>query len=341
MSVALDGDAAAASAMPARAAQRLRLGGRVQDVGFRPFVYRLARLHGLCGWVRNDGGEVVILIEGPADRLQAFRIELLTRAPPAAAPHLEEACLVGGEGQGEFRILASTRDGESRIHIPVDLFTCDECLAELNDARARRHRYPFINCTQCGPRYTLIRAMPYDRTNTTLDQFDLCSDCAAEYADPMDRRFHAEPLACAVCGPVLSWRDESQGISGNAPALAAALASLRGGRIVAVRGVGGYHLLCDARDERAVARLRARKGRPARAGSRPDACAPVATRGTGAPRQRTSHRARRALYPRGAGAVRCARGSRDRVDAAVQSAASSVALGLWSRTGRDLRQLER
>jgi hydrogenase maturation protein HypF len=264
MSVALDGDAAAASAMPARAAQRLRLGGRVQGVGFRPFVYRLARLHGLCGWVRNDGGEVVILIEGPADRLQAFRIELLTRAPPAAAPHLEEACLVGGEGQGEFRILASTRDGESRIHIPVDLFTCDECLAELNDARARRHRYPFINCTQCGPRYTLIRAMPYDRTNTTLDQFDLCSDCAAEYADPMDRRFHAEPLACAVCGPVLSWRDESQGISGNAPALAAALASLRGGRIVAVRGVGGYHLLCDARDERAVARLRARKGRPAK-----------------------------------------------------------------------------
>jgi hydrogenase maturation protein HypF len=264
MSAALDQDAAAANAMPARAAQRLRVGGRVQGVGFRPFVYRLARLHELGGWARNHGGEVDILVEGPADRLRAFRIDLLSRAPPAAAPHLEDAWPVRGEGREEFCILASTRDGDSRIHIPADLFTCDECLAELNDASARRYRYPFINCTQCGPRYTLIRAMPYDRANTTLDRFILCSDCAAEYADPMDRRFHAEPLACAVCGPVLLWQDERQGISGNAAALAAALASLRDGRIVAVRGVGGYHLMCDARDEHAVARLRARKGRPAK-----------------------------------------------------------------------------
>jgi hydrogenase maturation protein HypF len=264
MSAALEGDAAAAASAPARGAQRLRVGGRVQGVGFRPFVYRLARRLELGGWARNHGGEVDILVEGPADRLRAFRRALLSQAPPAAAPQLLDARPACSEGHHEFRILPSTRDGESRIHIPADLFTCDECLAELHDPRARRHRYPFINCTQCGPRYTLIRAMPYDRANTTLDRFKLCRDCAAEYADPMDRRFHAEPLACEVCGPALSWHDERRVIGGNAPALAAAVAALRDGRIVAVRGVGGYHLLCDANDERAVARLRARKGRPAK-----------------------------------------------------------------------------
>ncbi len=246
------------------AAQRLRVGGRVQGVGFRPFVYRLARLHELGGWTRNRGGEVDILVEGPEHRLLAFRRGLLSQAPPAAAPRLLEAWPVRGEGRADFCILPSTRDGQAGIHIPADLFTCDECLAELHDPDARRHRYPFINCTQCGPRYTLIRAMPYDRANTTLDRFTLCRDCAAEYADPMDRRFHAEPLACEVCGPALSWHDGPRAVAGNAPALAAAMAALREGRIVAVRGVGGYHLLCDARDERAVARLRARKGRPAK-----------------------------------------------------------------------------
>ena len=264
MSAALEDDAAASTPAPAREAERLRVGGRVQGVGFRPFLYRLARRLELGGWARNHGGEVDILVEGPADRLRAFRGDLLSLAPPAAAPHLKEVWQVRGEGWEEFRILASTRDGESRIHIPADLFTCEECLAELHDAGARRYRYPFINCTQCGPRYTLIRAMPYDRVNTTLDRFALCYECAAEYADPMDRRFHAEPLACAVCGPVLSWQDERQEISGNAPALEAAIASLRGGQIVAACGVGGYQLLCDARDEHAVARLRARKGRPAK-----------------------------------------------------------------------------
>ena len=137
-------------------------------------------------------------------------------------------------------------------------------LAELGDRTARRYRYPFINCTQCGPRYTLIRAMPYDRPNTTLDRFVLCPRCAAEYTDPLDRRFHAQPLACAACGPVLSWRAAGVEIEGTALALAAALAALRDGRIVAMRGVGGYHLLCDATDEKAVGRLRARKARPAK-----------------------------------------------------------------------------
>jgi hydrogenase maturation protein HypF len=247
----------------AHAARRFRIGGRVQGVGFRPFVYRLAHLYELAGWVRNHGGEVDILAEGPVERLRAFGDALLSRAPPAAAPRLLDVQAARAESSHGFRILASTR-GDSTIHVPADLFTCDDCLAELRDPRARRHRYPFINCTQCGPRYTLIRKMPYDRANTTLDGFPLCRDCAAEYADPLDRRFHAEPLACAACGPTLYWHDARHAIGGNAPALAAALAALNDGKIIAVRGVGGYHLLCDARNEQAVVRLRARKGRPAK-----------------------------------------------------------------------------
>ena len=133
-----------------------------------------------------------------------------------------------------------------------------------DDPKARRYRYPFINCTQCGPRYTLIRKMPYDRPNTTLDQFPLCSECAAEYAQPLDRRFHAQPLACPVCGPVLYWCEAGSRIEGSAAALAAAVAALRNGGIVAMRGIGGYHLLCDAASEQAVVRLRERKGRPAK-----------------------------------------------------------------------------
>jgi hydrogenase maturation protein HypF len=245
-------------------AQRWRIGGRVQGVGFRPFVYCLAHSFHLAGWVRNNGGEVEIYAEGPAQGLQAFGQALLTRAPPAARARLIESQVAEIESQHEFRILASCSVAGTHIHVPTDLFTCNECLAELRDRTARRYRYPFINCTQCGPRYTLIRALPYDRSNTTLDCFTLCQDCADEYADPHDRRFHAEPLACPVCGPVLYWHDGGRKIRGNAAALAAAIAALRDGQIVAMRGVGGYHLLCDAANENAVVRLRIRKGRPAK-----------------------------------------------------------------------------
>ena len=248
----------------ANGAQRWRIGGRVQGVGFRPFVYRLAHFLDLTGWVRNNGGEVEIHVQGPAEQLQAFGQAVLTHAPPAAHARLIEVQPAPVESNEEFRILASGTGAGTHIHVPADLFTCDECLAELREPGARRYRYPFINCTQCGPRYTLIRALPYDRSNTTLDRFTLCHDCATEYADPHDRRFHAEPLACAACGPALYWHDGGRGIRGNASALAAALAALRNGQIVAMRGVGGYHLLCDAANESAVARLRMRKGRPAK-----------------------------------------------------------------------------
>jgi hydrogenase maturation protein HypF len=246
------------------AAQRWLIGGRVQGVGFRPFVYRLAHLFELTGWVRNNGGEVEIHAQGPAERLQEFGEALLTRAPPAARARLIEMRSTLGESVEQFRIMASEASARPRIHVPPDLFTCDDCLAELHDPAARRYRYPFVNCTQCGPRYTLIRALPYDRKNTTLDRFALCRDCAAEYADPLDRRFHAQPLACPVCGPVLYWCDVGRKIRGNAPALDAVLAALRDGRIIAVRGIGGYHLMCDAANEGAVRRLRVRKGRPAK-----------------------------------------------------------------------------
>ena len=245
-------------------ARRFRIGGRVQGVGFRPFVYRLAHLHELAGWVRNRGGEVEIHAQGLPRQLQLFGDALLSHAPPASAACLLDARPAQFERSDGFRILPSTAGDEHCVHVPQDLFTCSECLAELGDQAARRYRYPFINCTQCGPRYTLIRTMPYDRPNTTLEHFRLCPACALEYADPLDRRFHAQPLACAACGPALYWRAGDLQVDGNSAALAAALDVLSDGRIIAVRGVGGYHLLCDATREDAVARLRVRKGRPAK-----------------------------------------------------------------------------
>ncbi len=246
----------------AAAAQRWRIAGRVQGVGFRPFVFRLAHRYGLAGWVRNSGGEVEVHAQGDAGQLQAFGAALLARAPPAARPRLLERRAAERESLEDFRVLPSARTAQPHVHLPPDLFACDECLAELRDPAARRFAYPFINCTQCGPRYTVIRALPYDRAKTSLAGFPLCPDCAAEYLDPLDRRFHAEPLACAACGPALHWHSRGQEARGNAAAIAAALAALRTGQIVAVRGIGGYHLCCDAADEAAVARLRERKRRP-------------------------------------------------------------------------------
>jgi hydrogenase maturation protein HypF len=255
------------SSTASSATWRWRIGGRVQGVGYRPFVYRLAHSLGLCGWVRNSGGTVEIHAQGPAPLLQKFGRALLDEAPPAARPQLLEERTAPEEAATEFRILASASGAPTQIHLPPDLFACDDCLAELRDPAARRYRYPFINCTQCGPRYTLIESLPYDRLNTTMAGFTLCPACGAEYADPLDRRFHAQPLACSMCGPRLRWHDSAGGTSeagGNDAALVAAVSALRAGRIVAVRGIGGYHLMCDAGNDDAVAHLRVRKRRPAK-----------------------------------------------------------------------------
>ena len=244
------------------AARQITLSGRVQGVGFRPFIYRLAVKHELAGWVRNSKGLVDIHVQGASKNIQRFVEDVFHRKPPLADPHLEsEKPAEAGDYDG-FNIIQSSVQGLSHISVPADLYLCDDCLAELNDPSDRRYRYPFINCTQCGPRYTLISSLPYDRPNTTMAAFKLCPQCRREYEDPADRRFHAEPVACPVCGPVLSFRAGEHRIEGNEASLASAVEVLRAGQVLAVKGIGGYHLMCDATNEQAVARLRSHKPRP-------------------------------------------------------------------------------
>ncbi|MDO6385658.1 carbamoyltransferase HypF [Uliginosibacterium sp. 31-12] len=240
--------------------RHLTLSGIVQGVGFRPFVHRLAHELSLGGWVQNRSGQVQIEIEGLADTLDSFSLRLIKEAPPLAKPQiLENTRQAIAQSRRDFVILASHTEDAPDIHLPADTHLCADCRRELFDPANRRFRYPFINCTQCGPRYTLIAELPYDRERTSMASFPLCPACRAEYENPAERRFHAEPLACPVCGPQLRWHDET----GEA-ALQAALSALREGQIIAVRGVGGYHLMCDARNATTVTRLRARKQRPAR-----------------------------------------------------------------------------
>ncbi|NNF49588.1 MAG: carbamoyltransferase HypF, partial [Woeseiaceae bacterium] len=246
-------------------ARRIRLRGHVQGVGFRPFVYRLATEHGLSGYVQNQLGEVEVVAAGPAESVNDFIDGLVDEAPPLSSPSLVEVTETRVPATSEFRIIDSLADADAQVFVPPDYFMCEECRRELGDPADRRHAYPFINCTQCGPRYTLIETLPYDRLNTSMTGFPLCPDCEAEYLDPNDRRFHAEPVACAACGPRLAFeRIGQETIAATADALAAAVAAIRAGEIVAVKGIGGYHLVCDALDEQAVARLRQRKQRPAK-----------------------------------------------------------------------------
>ena len=228
--------------------RRIRVAGTVQGVGFRPFVYGLARRHRLAGFVLNDGAGVMVEVEGEPAVLDAFASSLAEEAPSLARVESLATTRVPPRGERDFTIAASAATAASAL-VPADVATCDECLRELFDRGDRRFRYPFINCTQCGPRFTIVRAVPYDRANTTMAAFPMCSDCRREYEDPADRRFHAEPIACPACGPKLSL------------SLGAAAELLREGRILAVKGLGGYHLACDAGNEDAVARLRERKRR--------------------------------------------------------------------------------
>jgi len=243
--------------------KRVRLQGHVQGVGFRPFVYRLAIRHGIVGHVQNQLGEVEVVAQGSAEALERFVSDLVADAPPLSSPSILSVETVDEVDRELFEIIDSAADTDAKIFVPPDYFMCDDCKEELQDSSDRRYAYPFINCTQCGPRYTLIEALPYDRVNTSMSGFPLCPDCEAEYRDPGNRRFHAEPVACANCGPQLQFElPGREAVTASDAALAEAVETIRSGAIVAIKGIGGYHLVCDAKSEEAVATLRERKRRP-------------------------------------------------------------------------------
>ena len=255
--------------------------GIVQGVGMRPFVYREAMAHGICGWVLNAGDGVHIEAHAPADALDAFVTALSEHAPAAArVEHVELMDLASGDwdatNEQGFRIVASQDQTAHTTLVSPDIATCDDCLRELFDPADRRYHYPFINCTNCGPRFTIIRSLPYDRVATSMDCFPMCPKCAAEYADPLDRRFHAQPDACFDCGPHITWREAGVGNELGEAAASPAVGTTRetsdaiidrcvellaDGGIVAIKGLGGFHLACDASNEQAVAELRRRKRR--------------------------------------------------------------------------------
>jgi len=244
-----------------RVRTRVRVEGIVQGVGFRPFVHGLATRLDLVGFVGNDAQGVFVEIEGPDEAVAEFLRILETEPPPLAVIENVTASPLAPVGEQRFTIVASRTGGETQALISPDTATCDDCLAELGDRTSRRYRYPFTNCTNCGPRFTIVRGVPYDRPLTTMAPFPMCERCAAEYHDPGDRRFHAQPVCCPDCGPHLTLTDgQRRPLPGTDP-LADAVARLRAGQIVAVKGLGGYHLAVRADDEEAVARLRARKYR--------------------------------------------------------------------------------
>ncbi len=255
--------------------------GIVQGVGMRPFVYREAMAHGICGWVLNAGDGVHIEAHASVEALDGFVAALSEHAPAATrVEHVEVMDLAPGNwdaaNEQGFRIVASQDQTAHTTLISPDIATCDDCLRELFDPADRRFHYPFINCTNCGPRFTIIRSLPYDRAATSMNRFPMCPTCAAEYADPLDRRFHAQPDACFDCGPHITWREVNCGVVPTAVDATPAVGSTReasdaiiercvellaGGGIVAIKGLGGFHLACDATNEQTVRELRRRKRR--------------------------------------------------------------------------------
>lgn len=255
--------------------------GIVQGVGMRPFVYREAMAHGICGWVLNAGDGVHIEAHAQSESLDEFIAALSKHAPAASrVEHVEAVDLAPGDwnaaNEQGFRIVASQDQTAHTTLISPDIATCDDCLRELFDPADRRYHYPFINCTNCGPRFTIIRSLPYDRAATSMDRFPMCPTCAAEYADPLDRRFHAQPDACFDCGPHITWREADRGVAPAGVDATPAVGSTReasdaiiercvellaDGGIVAIKGLGGFHLACDASNEQEVRELRRRKRR--------------------------------------------------------------------------------
>ncbi len=255
-------DHSPATAGETRTTRRWRLGGRIQGVGFRPFIHGLARRHGLDGQVRNRGGGVEILARGTDAALEAFMTAVLREAPPPAAPRLIATGMSREPVPHGFTIDASDNAADGHGAVTPDQALCADCNAELRDPDNRRYRYPFTTCAHCGPRYTIMTAAPFDRERTVLAAFPPCSACLAEYRDPGDRRFHAQTLACPACGPRASFigRDGRREEGGSA--VVAAVERLRAGDIIAVKGIGGYHLMCDPYAADGVTRLRTQKSRP-------------------------------------------------------------------------------
>jgi hydrogenase maturation protein HypF len=253
---------AGSSEPAARRRTRLEIEGIVQGVGFRPFVYRLAKDLGLAGWVRNDAKGVTLEIEGRESALGAFRRLLVEALPRRAQIDRLREKRIPAAGETAFAIVPSEASSAASVPLLSDAATCDDCLRDIGDPANRRFRYPFTNCTNCGPRYSIVRSLPYDRSRTTMAGFPLCPRCREEYENPLDRRFHAQPLACPECGPRLAlWRSDGSAIAEGDEALIQAARALRLGSIIAVKGLGGFQLMVDATSEHAVQRLRARKMR--------------------------------------------------------------------------------
>ncbi|MCL5291835.1 MAG: Sua5/YciO/YrdC/YwlC family protein [Actinobacteria bacterium] len=253
--------------------RHVHIKGVVQGVGFRPFIYQLAREHALTGWVLNDSSGVIVEVEGSPADVEAFIEEIPSKAPPLARLESLDLSEVPADGDIAFTIRKSREEEGEFVLVSPDIATCDDCVAELFDPADRRHRYPFINCTNCGPRFTIIEDIPYDRPKTTMKKFPMCPDCLQEYEDPMDRRFHAQPNACPTCGPRLELRIRAHDLDPESMTptdfkavetddpVKKTIGLLAEGKIVAIKGLGGFHLACDARNEAAVAELRRRKHR--------------------------------------------------------------------------------
>jgi len=241
---------------------RVSIRGAVQGVGFRPFVFRLAEELGLTGWVLNSAQGVFLEVEGERPRLETFLLRLEREKPPRSFIQSLEFSFLDPRGYETFEIRHSEEAGDKTALVLPDIATCPECLREILDPTDRRFRYPFTNCTQCGPRFTILEALPYDRPNTTMKRFEMCRECRQEYQDPRDRRFHAQPNACPRCGPHLElWDEAGRLLETHYEALGQAAEAIRAGKIVALKGLGGFHLIVDAGNEEAVQRLRQRKHR--------------------------------------------------------------------------------
>ncbi|WP_379969478.1 carbamoyltransferase HypF [Ectobacillus sp. sgz5001026] len=245
-------------------AVKVSIRGRVQGVGFRPFVYQLAHVHQITGTVQNNMDGVKIIAEGRMADVEQFLLDIKEKAPRLSSINSMTICDTAPSGIAGFTIIESERAGTSSLVIPIDSAVCDDCLREMNDPNDFRYEYPFINCTQCGPRYTIISALPYDRPYTSMKHFPMCPDCEKEYVDPANRRHHAQPIACPTCGPKVNLLDDKGNSVDVSDPIQEVARHMQEGHIAAIKGLGGYHLCCDATNEEAVAKLRKRKNRPAR-----------------------------------------------------------------------------